>query len=210
MLTETSIAELLAEYRGSIVLRELVPALYDRLRAIAAASLAREGRNHTLQPTELVHEAWLRFGGQVELQDRAHFQALAARLMRRILVDHARTKARVKRGGGAVFISAGNPDVEQAGESPWSMVEIDVALQRLSQAHTRKAQVFELITFGGLTYDEAGEVLGASAATVQRELRFARAWLAKELIGGKAGTAGLAESPEALVRTPAESPYSDQ
>ena len=136
---------------------------------------------HTLQATALVHEAYARMVDmKVSWKDRAHFFAVAARMMRRILVDHAKSMRRAKRGGGAVKLSLEDSlFVDQ--ESISGLVEVDEALSGLAAFDQRKAQVVELRYFGGLTYDETAEALGLSVATVDRELRLAKAWLHREL-----------------------------
>jgi len=161
--------------------RHLMPLVYDELRGLAAKYLRSERGDHTLQPTALVHEAYVRLvGADVTWQDRAHFYALSARLMRRILVDHARARTSQKRGGGLRAVTldeamaATNQNLEQ-------LLDLDTALEKLAELDQRKAQVVELHYFGDLSYDEAAEVLGISAATVDRDLRFAKTWLMKEL-----------------------------
>ncbi len=136
---------------------------------------------HTLQPTALVHEAFMRLAGaDVEWQDRVHFYALAARTMRRILVDHAKGLKRLKRGGGLERISLEN--IELA--SPVRLIdvlELDQAMEGLAAFDPRKSQIVELLYFGGLTHDEAAAALEISAATLHRDLKLARAWLLREL-----------------------------
>jgi RNA polymerase sigma factor (TIGR02999 family) len=155
--------------------------VYDELRRRARHCLRGERPNHTLRPTALVHEAYLRLVrlDQVEWQDRAHFFALAARQMRRILVDSARARRYRKRGGGAVevtfteslAVSRSNPDV----------VALDEALDLLARHDERKARVVELRFFGGLTNEEIGEALGVSIDTVTRDWQMAKLWLLREL-----------------------------
>ncbi|MEZ5399362.1 MAG: ECF-type sigma factor [Bryobacteraceae bacterium] len=161
--------------------QRLVETLYAELHHIASRLISGERQGHTLQTTALVHEAYLRLAGaEVEWQDRAHFLALSARLMRRILVDHARGQLRAKRGAGAPVVSLDEAMVVD--ERCLSQAEdIDEALGRLASLDERKSKVVELHYFGGLTYDEMAEVLKISAVTVHRELRFAKSWLNREL-----------------------------
>jgi len=163
-------------------LDELMPLVYDQLRKLASRCLASERPGHTLRATALVNEAYLRLvDSGMDFNDRVHFFAVAARLLRQILVDHARTHNRQKRGGGvqnltldeAILVAQGQP----------GLLELDEALQRLAANDPRKSEVVELLYFGGLTYDEAAAALGISAATVHRELRMAKAWLHTELAG---------------------------
>jgi RNA polymerase sigma factor (TIGR02999 family) len=165
-------------------LDQMVPVLYAELHRLAERCLAREDAGHTLQPTALVHETYLRLIDQrrVDWRNRAQFLGLAAGMMRRILVNHARDRAAAKRGAGGERVSlslvespSGRPDVE--------LIELDDTLARLARLDDRKAQVVELRFFGGLTVAEVAEVLGVSVATVEREWSFARAWLYDELGG---------------------------
>lgn len=183
--TKTDITRLLHRWRDgdSEALGELTPVLYDELRRIASGQLARERRNHTLQSTEIVHEAFVRLiGTDVPWQDRAHFLAVAARTMRRLLVDHARTRGREKRGGDLARVTLQPYDASAEPVSE-EMLTLDHALSALAEQDERAASVVELHHFGGLTYDEVGEALGVSAATVKRDLRVARAWLRREMTG---------------------------
>ena len=168
-------------------LDQMLPVLYEELHRLASHHLSREATGHTLQPTALVHEAYLRLVDQrqVDWRNRAQFLGLAANMMRRILVNHARDRAAQKRGGGAAPVSlslveapSGRPDVE--------LIALEDALQRLAALDERKGKVVELKFFGGLTIQEIAEVLQVSDATVEREWAFARAWL-YEAIEGKEG-----------------------
>ncbi len=159
-------------------LDQMLPVVYEELHRMAAHYLSREATGHTLQPTALVHEAYLRLVDQrrVDWRNRAQFLGLAASMMRRILVNHARDRAARKRGGNPERVSlslvespSGRPDVE--------LIALEDAMQRLAALDERKSRVVELKFFGGLTIDEIAEVLGLSAATVEREWAFARAWL---------------------------------
>jgi len=159
-------------------LDRVLPLVYGELRRLAARYLSREGVGHTLQPTALVHEAYLRLVDQrsVDWRNRAQFLGLAAGMMRRILVNHARDRAAAKRGGAAERVSlslvdtpSGGPDVD--------LIALEDSLHRLAALDARKAQVVELKFFGGLTVQEIAEVLQVSGSTVEREWSFARAWL---------------------------------
>lgn len=162
-------------------LDHLMPLVYDELHRLARAHMHGEARAITLQPTLLVHEAYDRLiGAAVDWQDRLHFFAIAARVMRRIMVEHARKRAASKRGGGQ-----GAEPLDEAIPAPGQEPDIEAlhqALERLAAADERKAQVVELHYFGGMTYDELAQHLGISAATVDRELRFAKAWLKQRLV----------------------------
>lgn len=163
-------------------LDRLLPLVHAELRRLAARHLARERAGHTLQPTALVNEAFVRLvqGRPVRSQNRAQFFGVAARLMRQILVDHVRERRAIKRGGGLVCVSLDAAmDIRDADQS---VVRVDDALTALAKVDARQAAVAELRVFGGLTLEEAGTVLGLSAATVHRDWRVARAWLAKELL----------------------------
>ena len=168
------------------VLDRLLPLVYAELRQIAARRLRRERAGHTLQPTALVHEAYLRLVEQrnVDWHDRAHFYGVAAQVMRRILVDHARRHAARKRGDGAhrvpleeVVMVLAAPDT--------SVLALDQALTRLERVDPGLAQIIELRAFGGMTIDEAAHVLKVSPSTAKREWRTAKAWLTRELGSSK-------------------------
>jgi len=162
-------------------LDELMPVVYDQLHKLAANCLRSERPDHTLRATALVHEAYLRLvDSDVTFQDRVHFYAVSARVLRRILVDHARTKNRQKRGGE--FEKIPLDDAIMVGpQADRGILELDEALQRLGAQDQRKSELIELLFFGGLTYDEAAEALKISPATVHRELTLAKAWLYREL-----------------------------
>ena len=184
-MTATDVTHLLHRWRrgDSEALEELTPLLYDELRRLASGQLWRERRNHTLQATEVVHEAFVRLiGSDVPWQDRAHFLAVAARTMRRLLVDHARNRSREKRGGDLARVTLQPHDavVEPPGEE---ILTLDHALSALADRDARAATVVELHHFGGLTHDEVAEVLEVSSSTVKRDLRVARAWLRREMGG---------------------------
>jgi len=160
----------------------LIPLVHDELRRIARRCMAGERRGHSLQPTALVNEAYLRLVDvqHVNWQNRAHFLAMSARLMRRILVDVARKKRFQKRGGGAVRVTLGDA-MAVADEPGPDLAAIDDALQALARLDERKARVVELRFFGGLSVEETASVLEMSVQTVMRDWKFARAWLSKEL-----------------------------
>lgn len=159
-------------------------AVYPELRRIARGYLRRERQGHTLQPTALVNEAFLRLAsaGRLGFEGRKQFFALAAQLMRRILVDYARSVNASKRGGDAIRVAL-DADTPGRPSQAVQFLELHDALERLAQLNPRKAQVIELRYFGGLTLEEAGEVLGISTATAHREQRLAEAWLAERLSG---------------------------
>lgn len=160
----------------------LVPLVYEELHAIAGRYLRKEGDAGTLQTTALIHEAYLRLvGADVEWEGRSHFFAIAANTMRRVLVDHARARKRLKRGGpDGVEVTLDEPVVapgEGSGTDPVDVVAVDRALDELSELDERKARAVELHYFGGLGYEQMAEVMGVSPATVHRDLRFARSWI---------------------------------
>ena len=160
----------------------LIPLVYRELRRIAASHLRRESQNHSLQPTALVHEAYLRLIriDQVDWQSRAHFFAVASTLMRRILVDSARANKANKRGGGADTILIEEAFLPSPGRTP-EVLALDDALDVLARLDERQAKIVEMRFFAGLTEEETGEVLGISARTVKRDWRIAKAWLFREL-----------------------------
>jgi RNA polymerase sigma factor (TIGR02999 family) len=161
---------------------QLFSIVYSELRRIAANYMRRERADHTLQATALVHEAYMQLVDQtrVNWQSRAHFFGVAAQLMRRILVDHARNQGAQKRGGNAQMISI-EDSVGIASVPEVAFDELDEALTRLQQLDPDQAKLVELRFFGGLTVEEAAEVMGISTATVEREWRMARAWLHQQL-----------------------------
>jgi len=162
-------------------LDELMPVVYEQLRKLAGRCLRAERPDHTLRATALVNEAYLRLvDADVAWQDRVHFFAVSARLLRRILVDHAKAHNRDKRGGGAEKISL-DEAVLVGPQATGGILELDEALQRLATHDQRKSELIELLFFGGLTYDETAAALDISPATVHRELKMAKAWLHREL-----------------------------
>jgi RNA polymerase sigma-70 factor (ECF subfamily) len=161
-------------------LGEILPLVYDELLRLARLHMRNERAEHTLQPTALVHEAYVRLvDAELDLEDRRHFYAVASRAMRRILVDHARSRRSLKRGGGAARESLSEGIAAPAPAS--DVVELDEALTRLAVLDERKARTVELHYFGGLSHDEIARLTGVSLATVDRDLRFARAWLGARL-----------------------------
>jgi RNA polymerase sigma factor (TIGR02999 family) len=161
---------------------ELVPLVQDELRRIAKRYMARERPDHTLQATALVNEAYLRLIDlkQIRWQDRAHFFAMSARVMRRILVEVARARRQEKRGGGAKKVTLDEALVVSS-ESGQDLVALDEALTELAKVHPRKSEVVELRYFGGLSLEETAEALSVSIDTVKRDWRFAKLWLLREL-----------------------------
>jgi RNA polymerase sigma factor (TIGR02999 family) len=161
----------------------LFPIVYDELRRLAGAALRRERPSHTLQPTALVHEAFLRLVDvkSAGLQDRGHFIAIAARAMRRVLVDHARSRSALKRGKAEARLSIDDVDVAAVDASDMDLVALDQALERLAAIDERQARIVELRFFGGMTVEETAVVIGASDRTVKRDWQMARAWLRREL-----------------------------
>jgi RNA polymerase sigma factor (TIGR02999 family) len=167
-------------------LDELMPVVYDQLRKLASNCLRAERPDHTLRATALVHEAYVRLvDSDVAWQDRVHFFAVSARMLRRILVDHAKSRNRDKRGGEFEKIPL-DEAVMVGPQSDKGIVELDDALKRLATQDQRKSELIELLFFGGLTYDEAAAALKISPATVHRELILAKAWLYRELSQGAA------------------------
>lgn len=169
-----------------LVLEELFPLVYGELQKIARRYLRGEHRAITLQTTALVHEAYLKLIDQnrVQWQNRAHFFGIAAQAMRRILLDNARRRLAGKRGQGARHISIDSGEIDISDERAAELVDLDEALERLQEVDPDKARIVELRYFGGLSIEEAAEVLGVSVATVNRGWRTARAWLHSELARG--------------------------
>ncbi len=179
---------LLRAWRGGdqLALEKLMPLVYDELRRLAHRYMVREKAGHTLQTTALVNEAYLRLVDlkQIEWQDRAHFFAISARFMRRILVDFARSRGYQKRGGDAKQVSL-DESVFVSPEPGAELVRIDEVLSALAEFDERKAKVVELRFFGGMTEDETAEVLHVSRETVKRDWRLAKSWLLCELTDGR-------------------------
>jgi RNA polymerase sigma factor (TIGR02999 family) len=190
MPASSEVTQLLVDWQNGSpeALERLMPLVYGELRAIAGRYLSRERADHTLQSTSLVHEAYFKLVDQrsVQWQNRAHFLGIAAQLMRRILVDAARSRAATKRGGQADRVehsTAINLDQlpNPASEMSAQVCALDEALNAVTRIDPRRAQVIELRFFGGLTVEETGQVLQVSPQTVMRDWRLARAWLAREL-----------------------------
>lgn len=178
-----SITQLLRQWGSGdkAALDELMPVVYDQLHKLAARSLRSERADHTLAATALVNEAYLRLvDANVAWQDRVHFFAVSARLLRRILVDHAKASRRQKRGAGAEKIPLDEAVIVGPG-SLAGLLELDEVLKSLAAQDQRKSEIVELLCFGGLTYEETAAALNISPATVHRELKLARAWLHREL-----------------------------
>jgi RNA polymerase sigma factor (TIGR02999 family) len=165
-------------------LDNLVPLVYEELRRQAARYLRHERAGHTLQTTALIHEAYLRLVDQrnVHWQNRAHFFGIAAQMMRRILVDHARTKKRAKRGGSDIRVSFSEATLK-APDQDLDIVALDEALEHLAEIDEQQSKIVELRFFSGLTVEESAEVLGFSPATVKRDWSMAKAWLHREISG---------------------------
>ena len=178
--------ELLAGSRGgdAHAASELLTLLYDELRRIAGRLMADERTGHSLQPTALVHEVYLRLveSAPASWEDRAHFVALVTRVMRRVLVDHARSKGRLKRGGDGLRVEL-DPDLVATPDALLDLVLLDDLLSRLESEHSRAARIVEERVFGGLTVAEVASVHGISTTTVEADWRFARAWLTDQLRG---------------------------
>lgn len=168
-------------------LQKLMPLVYDQLHAAARRYMAGERAGHTLQTTALIHETYLRLVDirHVEWQDRAHFLAVCAQLMRRILIDFARSRNYQKRGGAAPHVNFDEKLVVSA-EPDLDLVALDDALNRLAQVDERKSQVVELRFFGGLDVKETAEIMKVSVDTVMRDWKLAKVWLLRELRGGTA------------------------
>jgi RNA polymerase sigma factor (TIGR02999 family) len=184
MPVPANFTQLLADWRSGHpqALERLTPLVYDELRRLARNYMRAERSGHTLQATAVVHEAFLRLiQANVALQDRTHFFALAAKLMRRVLVDHAKSRSRIKRSGGISESPSGDTMALPGTGTDVDVIALDDALDSLLQLEPRLAQVIELHYFGGLTYDQIAEAGGASAATVHRDIRLARAWLLNEI-----------------------------
>lgn len=166
---------------GSNARDELMAAVYPQLRSLASRYMGAESSGHTLSATGLVHEAYIKMlGADVPWQDRVHFFAVSARVMRHILVDHAKANRREKRGGAAAKVSIEDAIVISA-EPEERLLDLDEALKNLAEVDQRKADLVELLYFGGMNQSEAAAALGISEATVQRDLRLAKAWLYRAL-----------------------------
>lgn len=183
------VTDLLANYRAGErgAVERILPVLYDELRELAARELRGERRDHTLQVTALVHEAFLKLVAQdrQDYSNRAHFLAIAAQAMRRVLLHHAEKRRAAKRGGGGARVTLHEAQLFVEDRSA-DVLAVDEALQRLATLDADKARLVELRYFGGMTAEECAEALGMSQRTVEREWRFARAWLRADLTRGEA------------------------
>jgi RNA polymerase sigma factor (TIGR02999 family) len=190
----TDITRLLQEWQDGSprALERLLPLVYNELHTLASRYLARERQNHTLQPTALVNEAYLKLAGQreVDWQNRGHFFGIAAQLMRRILVDRARYGGRLKRGRDVACVSIDDVELSSASADPVDVILLDRALSRLETLDAQQGRIVELRFFGGLTIQETADVMRISSGTVKRDWAVARAWLYRELTGN------LAPAPE--------------
>jgi len=178
----TQVTQLLQQWRSGDAKAEhaLTPMIYDTLKRIANRQMSRERKDHTLQATVLVNEAYMQLiKGDISWSDSAHFRAIAAKIMRRTLIDYAREKNAKKRGGDLDRITLMESRV--IADNTVDILELDDAITKLAEFDERKAKVIEMIFFGGLSYEEVANVLDISKATVDRELRIAKAWLYNQL-----------------------------
>jgi RNA polymerase sigma factor (TIGR02999 family) len=184
MPASQNVTEILRDWRNGDqeALGKLIPMVYDELRRQAAGYLRRERSGHTLQPTALIHEAYLRLINQqnIDWQNRAHFYAIAARLMRQILVDHARKRQATKRGGSDLKIPLEEAMVISSGRDV-DLVALDEALTRLAALDPQQSRIVELRYFSGLSVEETAEALGVSSRTVRRDWNVAKAWLRQQI-----------------------------
>lgn len=181
-LTAIDLSSLESDNGGDQAAERLLPTIYEELRAIASGYLRQERVNHTLQPTALVHEAYARLADQTQVpwSDAAHFRAIAAKVMRQVLVDHARKHGALKRGGDRVRVTLSGQETPD-GEPSLDVLVLDDAMNQLRELHQRKARVVELIFFGGMTHAEAARVVGVSQKTVEADWYAARAWLGNRI-----------------------------
>jgi RNA polymerase sigma factor (TIGR02999 family) len=188
-LPADNLTELLIEWRegDKAALDKLTPLVYDELRRIAHRYVRRERDGHTLQTTALVNEAYLRLAGtkSIEWQNRSHFFAVTAQVMRNVLIDHARRRLYAKRGGHAQQVPIDDVPLEMSEQRADELVGLDEALSDLAKIDLRKARVVELRYFGGLSLEETAEVLEISLMTVRRDWRAAKAWLYKAVTSNK-------------------------
>ena len=184
------VTELLLAWRDGdeSALEKVAPLVYDELHQLAARYMRRESPGHTLQTSALVNEAFIRLIDQQEVQwqNRAHFFGIAVQLMRRILLDHARSRARAKRGGGVLRVSFDEGAIV-SGQRAAELIALDDALNALAAFDSRKSRIVELRFFGGLSNEEVAEVMGMSLRTVEREWRKAKAWLHHAISKGEIG-----------------------
>lgn len=182
------VTQLLGEWRAGnrAALDELMPLVYDQLRSLAGRYMRSERPDHTLRATAVVHEAYLRLAGaDVSFENRVHFYAIAARMMRRILLDWAKGSRRQKRGDGAIRVEMNEQTASIDSADPETVIEIDRGLERLASFDPKKAELLEMIFFGGLTYDEAAAEMEITPAKAYQDARLARAWLYKELTANR-------------------------
>jgi RNA polymerase sigma factor (TIGR02999 family) len=179
------VTKLLLEYSNGnqAVVNDIFPLIYDELKKLAGNYLKRERSNHTLQPTALVHEAYLKLTDQTRLnwQNRAHFVGMAATMMRQILIDHARRHRAGKRGGEHENLPLEDEFIIASGEKSFDLIALDEALKDLAKFDEFKSRLVELRYFGGLSVEETAEILGVSEITVKRHWRMAKAWLAETM-----------------------------
>ena len=168
---------------------ELLPVVYDELRRLAAQKMTREAAGHTLQPTALVHEAWLRLGGSdaPAFQNRAHFFGAAAEAMRRILIEHARRRLAAKRGAGVEVVALDGLEISSPVADDDQLLAVNEALEKLSAVDPRKAELVKLRYFVGLNFEEAAAALGIAVPTAKQWWAYARAWLTVEMQGKAPG-----------------------
>lgn len=167
---------------------ELLPLVYEELRRLAAQKMSREAAGHTLQPTALVHEAWLRLAGdegQAQFQNRAHFFGAAAEAMRRILIERARRRQAVKRGGGAAPLDVDELEIPSPASDDDTLLLVNEALEKLSAIDPRKAELVKLRYFVGLSFAETAAALGIAVPTAKQWWAYARAWLTVEMRGSR-------------------------
>ena len=177
--------QLLKEHQNgnALAVDKLSPFIYSTLKELAAQQMRKERQDHTLQATALVNEAYLKLIDQdMSWNDRAHFRGVAATIMRHVLIDHARSKKSVKRGGEAQQVTLMESQLGGNDEG-FDVLDLDRAISHLEEFDKRKAKVIELSFFGGLTYDEISAILNISSNTVDRDLRMGKAWLYRELLG---------------------------
>jgi RNA polymerase sigma factor (TIGR02999 family) len=190
--TSHDVTQLLHDWSGGDknAAEQLMPLVYDELRRLARSYLRRERPDHTLQPTALGNEAYLKLVDQrrVNWQNRHHFFGIAAQMMRRVLIDHARAHATEKRGGSRHKVSLDEADIPTTGERAAELIALDTALSQLSEVFPRKGKVVELRFFGGFSVEETAEVLNISDKTVMREWESAKLWLYRELESEGEGT----------------------
>jgi RNA polymerase sigma-70 factor, ECF subfamily len=185
MSTRSEVTELLTSLQAGdrSALERLAPLLYEELRGLAGSMFRRERAEHTMQPTALVHEAYVRLvhANFPAFNDRAHFMAVAARVMRQVLVDYSRARLAAKRGGGGVKVEWNDEVHGGSANADMDVMALHQALDELTELDARKAKIIEMRYFGGLTGEEIAEVLAISTTTVSRDLRMAEAWLARSL-----------------------------